>query len=127
MESALSEERRKDVWEALSEAFVDNEVDYVFLTRGVDGIALGELKNIFFNEVAPHCGPNLMTPIPPVWTGFDRERLAQGIHAMQARARRSAWGRFRHRIAVAFYRRYFRGLWEEIEGELNKKSPEPRA
>lgn len=86
---------------------------------------LGELRNIFFNEVAPHCGPNLMTPIPPIWAGFDRERLAQGIRATQARAQRSAWGRLRHRIAVAFYRWHFRGLWEEIEGELNKKPAEP--
>lgn len=34
MESALSEERRVDVWEGLSEAFVDNVVDYAALRRG---------------------------------------------------------------------------------------------
>lgn len=126
MESALSDERQKEIREALSEAFVDNEVDYAFLARGVAGVPLGELENIFFTEVAPHCGPNLMSAIPPVWAGFDRERLALGIRAMQARAARSTWGRLRHRLAVAFCRRRFGRLWDEIEAEVcNRRADSP--
>lgn len=119
MESELSDDRRVDVWEALSEAFVDNEVDYVALRRGVAGVPPDELKRIFFAEVAPHCGANLLAPAPPIWTGFDREILAREIRAMLARARRSAWGRVRHRVAVALCRWNFASLWREVEAELS--------
>lgn len=120
MESALSEERRVDVWEGLSEAFVDNVVDYAALRRGVAGVPLDELKGIFFTEVAPHCGANLLAPAPPIWIGFDRDRLAIRIRTMLARARRSVWGRLRHRMAVVFCRWIFTPLWREVEAELRR-------
>lgn len=120
MESELSDERRADVWEGLSEAFVDNEVDYVALRRGVEGVPLDELRRIFFTEVAPHCGANLLAPAPPIWIGFDRGLLTQDIRAMLARARSSAWGRFRHRMAVALCHWNFAPLWRQVEAELSR-------
>ncbi len=119
MEPELSDDRRLDVWEGLSEAFVDNEVDYVALRRGVAGIPLDELRRIFFTEVAPHCGANLLAPAPPIWIGFDRELLAQDIRIMLERARRSAWGRFRHRLAVALCQWNFAPLWRQVEATLS--------
>ena len=120
MESALSEERRADVWEGLSEVFVDNAVDYAALRRGVVGVPLDELKCIFFTEVAPHCGANLLASAPPIWIGFDRDRLAMRIRAMLASARRSVWGRLRHCVTVALCRWMFAPLWREVEAELRR-------
>ena len=121
MESTLSEQRREDAWEALSDAFIDNEVDYEFIARRITGIPTAELKEIFFTEVAPQCGPNMLTTIPPIWAGFDRQSLANCIHEMQQKNRESPSARIRHRITVALYRRLFRRIWARIELELARK------
>ena len=121
MGSALSDECREDVWEALSNAFIDNEVHYEFIARRIVGVPVAELKEIFFTEVAPYCGQNLLTVIPPIWAGFDRQRLVENIRAMQARGRRCLLARWRMRCAIAFCRIHFRGIWAQIEAELGKK------
>lgn len=121
MADSLSSERREEVWEALSEAFVDNEVDYGRIADQVAGIDSGELEAIFFTEVAPHCGPNLMSPVPPVWTGFDRRELADGIRAMQQRSQNSVFAQLRHKGFVAYCRWYFRAEWKMIAAALAKR------
>ncbi len=118
MESALSDHRREDAWEALSEAFNDNAVDYRFIADEVDGIPPRQLQEILFNEVAPECAFNVLAVIPPVWTGFDRTSPAECIRHTQVRNRRSLLARLRHRIRVAFYRVRFCSHWERIEAEL---------
>ena len=122
MESTLTGQRRVDVWEALSDAFIDNEVHYEFIARRIAGIPKAELREIFFNEVAPQCGPNLLATIPPIWAGFDRESLAQSIREMLQSNRRSRWARIKHRTTVALFRRRFRRVWERIEWELSRKA-----
>lgn len=118
MADALSDERREAIWEALSDAFVDSEVNYRYIASRVADVAPVELKEIFFTEVAPHCGPNLMSPIPPVWAGFDRVELGKGIRAMQARNRGSLIARLRHKGYVAYCRQRYRHEWAAIAAEL---------
>lgn len=120
MGDSLSAEQQADVWEALSGAFNDNEVNYEFIARRIWWVPTRELKEIFFGEVAPECAFNVFAVIPPVWEGFDREGLAACIRAMQTRNRRSVLSRLRHRIAVALYHLYVRGYWEQIEAEVIK-------
>ena len=121
MESTLSDRRQEDVWEALSEAFNDNEVNYAFIAGELAGVPADQLKEIFYTEVAPQCAFNVFAVIPPVWTGFDRASLAECIRDMQARNRRSVLARLKHRVAVAFYRVCFRSYWEQIAAELERK------
>lgn len=125
MERTLTEEREEEVWEALSDAFIDNEVHYEFIARRVLGIPLGELKGKFFLQVAPLCGPNLLATIPPMWEGYDRQALAESIREMLACNQHSALARLRHRIVVAFFRWHCRDIWKEIETELRKKAAQP--
>lgn len=125
MANTLSDERREEVWGALSEVFVDNEIDFALIASQVADVDLFELEQIFFNEVAPHCGPNLMSAIPPVWSGFDCNELASGIRTMQARNRSSLLARLRHKGFVAYCRRYFRHEWEALAAALTKRSHYP--
>lgn len=122
MERTLTDERAEEVWEALSDAFIDNEVHYEFIARRVFGVPLGELREMFFSEVAPQCGPNLLATIPPMWEGYDREALAECIREMLARNQHSALARLKHRVAVAFFRWHCRDIWKEIEAEVKKKA-----
>jgi hypothetical protein len=110
--------RREDIWEALSDVFVDNEIDHMSIAGKVAGVDPARLEEIFFTEVAPYCGPNLMTPIPPVWAGFSREPLVEGIQEKLERIRHSPIARLRHKGWVFFCRWYFRKEWRAIAAGL---------
>lgn len=127
MEPTVASGRQQAIWEALSEAFVDRDVDYALVAKDLVGIPVADLKEMFFAEVAPHCAPNLLTVVPPIWTGFEPESLARSIREMQARNRRCIGARLRHRLVVALYRVYFRRLWKRVEAELRDKRADSRA
>lgn len=122
MANPISDDHREEVWEALSDAFVDNEVDYDSIAKVVADVNPIELREIFFTEVAPHCGPNLMSAVPPVWAGFDRQALAKGIREMQTRNRDSLIARLRHKTFVCYLRHRFHDEWHAIEAALGKRN-----
>jgi len=112
----LSDKQREDIWCALSDVFVDTEVDYEGVAKRVADIDPDQLKEIFFTEVAPYCGSNLLVPIPPIWAGFARESLVNGILEELKLNRHSLSARVR----FAFYRWQFREDWERVAAELAK-------
>ena len=76
-------ERRKPVWFALSELWLDTELSdsdlHHIATQMVDsGYSLNELRVICDSEIAPVVYKNLLTPVG-VWSGFDESWLAQQI------------------------------------------------
>ena len=73
-------ERRKPVWAALSELWLDTELEEDDLRRIAEamrrsGYSVGELRDIYLFEVAPVVFPNLLS-VAGEWAGFDREWLA---------------------------------------------------
>lgn len=89
-------ERRKPVWTAFSELWLDTELDDMDVQRiariaAASGYTVAELRDIYLYEVAPVVSPNLWTAVG-VWAGFEEHWL----HA-EARKRaehRSLWLRF---------------------------------
>ena len=76
-------DRRKPVWLALSELWLDTELDENDLDRiaGVmkrSGYTLEELRDIYLFEVAPVVFPNLLT-VAGEWAGFDEDWLFSKI------------------------------------------------
>ncbi len=86
-------ERRKPVWTAFSEFWLDTELDDSDLRRianvaAAAGYSIPKLRDIYLYEVAPVVGANLLCPAG-AWAGFDE----QWLHA-EARKRaehRSLW------------------------------------
>ena len=77
-------ERRKPVWLALSELWLDTELTELDInhiaTKMVDsGYSLTELRVICDNEIAPVVYKNLLSPVGGVWSGFDETWLFQQI------------------------------------------------
>ena len=122
--------KRMETWSALSDLFCDTEPNYYYIARVVKGLSMEELKHIFFDEVAPVCGPNLMTPIPPVWSGFNDQQLVADITSMLATNERSFIARAAHAATRLFMRFWFRSTWRETEERLNyywsRSVPQPR-
>ena len=83
--SADDLERRRPVWKAMSEFFLDTELDAEAFERiaGViseSGYSVAELEHILWRELCPILGYNC-APIAGVWNGFDPEWVERKILA----------------------------------------------
>jgi hypothetical protein len=72
-------DRRKPVWAALSELWLDTELadGDLFRIAGAmrrSGYSVGELRDIYLYEVAPVVFPNLLS-VAGEWAGFDEDWL----------------------------------------------------
>ncbi|MGN5593736.1 hypothetical protein VJH64_06655 [Stutzerimonas nitrititolerans] len=118
MGSILTRDERIRLWTVLSDAFVDNEVDYPAIARQLAGFERAAVKAAFFEEVAPVCYSNLQAPIPPIWTAFDGTWLAEAIDGNEQVRQASTFRRMRDRIFVTYLRYRLREEWHRIEREL---------
>lgn len=94
---------RKPVWLALSDLWLDTELDSRWLDSIAvvlveSGLSLDELRDIYRDEVAPVVYANLLSPAG-VWAGFDEAWLHQTI--VDSLQRRGIFGR----LALCFKRR----------------------
>ena len=64
----MTREERIQLWSALSEVFVDNEVDYAFIASQVAGFDRTMVQAAFYEDVAPACYSNMLAPIPVSYT-----------------------------------------------------------
>lgn len=63
-----------DLCGALSDIFVDNEIDFKYIASVAKEFPVDTVEEILFEWVAPVCYTNLLTPAPSVWCGFDKKR-----------------------------------------------------
>jgi len=109
------------LWSALSDAFVDNEVDYADIARQLTDFDRATVEAAFFEDVAPVCYSNLQAPIPPIWTAFDSTWLTETIYSTQEARRTSAFRRLRDQAFVAYLRYRLKDEWQSIERELDRR------
>ena len=86
----------------------------------LQGFDLAVLKDHFFRTIVPVCGPNLLTPAPPVWSGFNGQSLCESIRQREQELRRSAWRRCTAFLNDSLLRLYFRSEWKTLAGELTR-------
>jgi hypothetical protein len=74
--------KRKAVWIALSDLFLDTDVSlaygYIGRVCADSAFTLDELKEILMDEVAPVCSRNLLS-VAGEWSGFEEEWLVSAI------------------------------------------------
>lgn len=121
MGSVLTRDERTRLWSALSDAFVDNEVDYNAIARQLAGFDLATIEIALFEEVAPVCYSNLQAPIPAIWTAFDSTWLTETIESTQKARRTSTFRRLLDRGLVAYLRYRLKDEWLSIEHALDRQ------
>jgi hypothetical protein len=89
-------ERRKPVWTAFSEFWLDTELEdddlhHIARIAAASGYSISELRDIYLYEVAPVVGPNLLS-VAGEWAGFDDKWLYS--EARKRAEHRSIWLRF---------------------------------
>lgn len=108
-------DRRSGLWIALSDLYVDTELDRSSLQaiarRGrSSGFTLDEMRRIDRYEVAPLLYRNLLNPAG-VWEGFKAEWI---VAALTARYRRRTW-RLKGLLLAPLTRSATRDYWHAIE------------
>ena len=115
MKPASSElDRRRSVWEALSDFFLDTELqprDLLHIARvlAASNYSEDELEFILRYEVAPVLSVNLMS-VAGEWAGFDQDWIASEILK-----RERSW---RRRIPSYIGFRMIRGEWNQVRSLL---------
>jgi hypothetical protein len=82
-----------DLCEALSDLFVDNEVDFELIAQVARGFPVAHVEMVLFEWVAPVCYTNTLAPVPPIWTGFERDSLWAEIQRLQAREAKAGFAK----------------------------------
>ncbi|NKF26463.1 hypothetical protein HER21_08360 [Pseudomonas sp. BGM005] len=118
----MTKQQRADVRWALSDAFVDNEVDYAAITRRTREFDRDEVKRILFEEVSPVCHSNLESTLPTIWLCFNRQELEDDIEKM-LRAKENSWfKRKANALLVAWLKSRYKYIWTEIEKQYENIS-----
>jgi hypothetical protein len=119
--SVLTRDEQVRLWEALSDIFVDNAVDYVSMAASLKDYELSAIETAFFVDVAPACYSNMQAPIPPIWTAFDSAWLAETIDCIHEARGSSSLRRLRDRAFIVYLRYRLQPEWQRIEMALDQQ------
>ncbi|WP_430907002.1 DUF7079 family protein [Maribacter sp. 2-571] len=119
-EEALT--HRKPVWTALSELYLDTELqDYSYRHIAkqfqASPYSLTQIKEINRSEVFPVLCLNLIS-VAGVWTGFDEDWLIKTI--VHKRKRNNPFKRLAYVFCYFCMKGTFKEYWERIETELQR-------
>ncbi|MFS4416182.1 hypothetical protein [Maribacter sp. 2307ULW6-5] len=117
MHLPLNIEERKPVWAALSDFYLDTELqedDFAHIARTIlaSPYSWEEVKHIDKYEVFPVLQPNLLS-VAGEWAGFDEDGLAHRIAA--SLSKRNALRKIRIACAYLAFRWMCKAYWEKLE------------
>jgi len=118
--ASATEKERSDVYWSLSDAFVDNEVNYEFIAQQTEDYDRQEIKRILYEEVAPVCHTNLETVIPMIWSAFNLEQLKADIAETLKARERSRFRRQLDRLLIRWLEFRYKYIWKEISRHYRK-------
>ncbi|AZC36877.1 DUF7079 family protein [Pseudomonas chlororaphis] len=118
----MTDEERSYVYWALSDAFVDTEVDYEAIARQTEAYDPEEIKRILYHEVAPVCHTNLETVIPMIWSAFNLENLEKDIKKTLKARNESYFRQKKDKLLIRWLEFRYKYIWLEIAKHY-KNSP----
>ncbi|MGL6529367.1 DUF7079 family protein [Aeromonas hydrophila] len=119
MEQPLSD---IDLCEALSDLFVDNEVDYEYIAKVARAFPVTHVEKVLFEWVAPVCYTNTLAPMPPIWTGFERDSLWVEVQRLLEREAEAGFAKKLSIMLRQFYlRQRFAEEWHRLSVLLAEK------
>lgn len=125
-------QRRRPLWLALSELWLDTELtaedlERIARTMADSGLTTEELRQVYLVEVAPVVSPNLLT-VAGEWGGFDEEwlfaRIVRNLRDRPRRTRFRAWFPLTRRPMIYATERHWTTL-VELVGRFREDSQSP--
>ncbi|MGV6956829.1 DUF7079 family protein [Pseudomonas chlororaphis] len=123
MGRAMTDEERSYVYWALSDAFVDTEVDYEAIARQTEAYDPEEIKRILYHEVAPVCHTNLETVIPMIWSAFNLENLEKDIKKTLKARNESYFRQKKDKLLIRWLEFRYKYIWLEIAKHYKTAPP----
>ena len=116
-------QQRKLIWNAISEFYLDTELqksdyDRIAAILNASEFKFPELKDIDVYEVFPVLKENL-TSINGVWSGFEKEWFIENCKATFQKRNNSLF-RIRTKIYHVFFAKMTKHHWKEIERRIKK-------
>jgi hypothetical protein len=110
---------QKILWVALSELFVDSEVDYKGVAKVARKYSIDEVEFALFERVAPVCVSNMLTPAPPIWWYFDEEQLISNIESLiKKRSGQGFAGKCISIVVGCLMRLICLNVWSKLKAEM---------
>ncbi len=128
MSQNLEIDHRKPIWLALSEFYLDTELqssDYDAISKVLkaSGLGIGQLKEIDTFEIFPVLRTNLLD-VAGVWTGFDEAWLYETCTKSYLRKHKTLF-RLKNKIYHLFLRKMTKDHWFEIENRIKPTPNDP--
>lgn len=105
-----------DLCGALSDIFVDNEVDFKYIASIAKNFPVATVEEILFEWVAPVCYTNLLTPAPSVWSGFDKKTL--WIDIVDYKNKKNFYAKCKSKLLVTILKITYRKEWVILKYEM---------
>ena len=118
MENQLDQ---RQLWAALSDLFVDANVDYKHIAGVAKNYSVEEVEFALFERVAPVCISNMLAPVPPVWWYFDKEQLVADIESLvKKRVEQGVIGKCLSGVMGRLIRIVSAKVWAELKAEIER-------
>jgi hypothetical protein len=122
MENQLDQ---RQLWAALSDLFVDTNVDYKHIAGVAKNYSVEEVEFALFERVAPVCISNMLAPVPPVWWYFDKEQLVADIESLvKKRVEQGVIGKCLSGVMGRLIRIVSAKVWAELKAEIERVKSE---
>ena len=106
---------KRELWSALSDLFIDKEINYDAIARKTQSYSLNIIKHSLFYEVAPICSPNLSSSIPIVWSFFEIDTIAPLIEQHISRYNNEKLYKLKSEFLVKYYKFQYKSEWLELQ------------
>lgn len=122
MENQLDQ---RQLWAALSDLFVDANVDYKHIAGVAKNYSVEEVEFALFERVAPVCISNMLAPVPPVCWYFDKEQLVADIESLvKKRVEQGVIGKCLSGVMGRLIRIVSAKVWAELKAEIERVKSE---
>ena len=122
MENQLDQ---RQLWAALSDLFVDANVDYKHIAGVAKNYSVEEVEFALFERVAPVCISNMLAPVPPVCWYFDKEQLVADIESLvEKRVEQGVIGKCLSGVMGRLIRIVSAKVWAELKAEIERVKSE---
>ena len=115
---------KEAVWMALSELFVDNEIDHKNIANRVSHLTISEVEQILFNEVAPVCMSNLLMPMPTVCKSFDEDYVVNNVQQHLDKMHSHRFYRRKILLKAKFYKVVLKQDWLKLMARMRRAQKE---
>jgi len=120
--NSISQNDREFIWTQLADFFTSADVERFPDFARLADFPVTELRDIFFGEVAPACGHNLLVTTPVLSEGFDPDWVKTEVRRILARRDSGLAGRIGYNASRLFYRCLAGQVWREAESALDRIS-----